>query len=203
MDLFELGYAYFTEKDPERVVQCWNKILNYNIRVPIYQRFQVPSYYATWEEFLGAKIWANATADSVNGSVFQDWVVDWAPTDLKRSHEWQYSQHTSADQTPIPYVPVASPGLKPKGRMWRADAPALSNRAALAWGAKPMNAATLGLGNLVRYLPIKHHYALVMPAHPAQGECRCKYKYLVIDTKDGGRCYLVYFFQKKRRRSNS
>ncbi len=47
--------------------------------------------------------------------------------------KWKCNQHTSADQTKIPCVPVASPGLKSKGRvcMWRADVPALSNRARL------------------------------------------------------------------------
>ncbi len=30
-------------------------------------------------------------------------------------NKWRFNQHTSADQTPISYIPVASPGLKPKG----------------------------------------------------------------------------------------
>ncbi len=40
--------------------------------------------------------------------------------------------------TPSPCVPVVPPGLKPKrgGGVWRADAPALINRTALAWTAK-------------------------------------------------------------------
>ncbi len=52
----------------------------------------------------------------------------------KRS-KWRCSQHAYADQTPTPCVPVASPGLKPKGRvcMWKANAPALSNRASSTW----------------------------------------------------------------------
>ncbi len=41
----------------------------------------------------------------VKGSARQGWVVDKAPTD-----------HTSADQTPILYIPGTSPGLKPKGK---------------------------------------------------------------------------------------
>ncbi len=39
--------------------------------------------------------------------------------------KWQCSQHASADQAPIASVSFASPGLKPKGRVWRADAPRL------------------------------------------------------------------------------
>ncbi len=55
--------------------------------------------------------------------------------------KWWCSQHTSADQTPIPCVPVASPGLKPKGRvcMWWVGAPALSNWASLTWGPRCAN----------------------------------------------------------------
>ncbi len=75
----------------------------------------------------------------------------------KRYNESRCSQHTSTDQTPISCAPVASPELKPNGRMWRADAPALSNRTGLAWAAKPINAATPGLGTSVCYLPMKRH----------------------------------------------
>ncbi len=69
-----------------------------------------------------------------NGPVCQDWAVDWA----------QNSPHqASADQTPIPYNPVASSRLKPKGRwVCRADAPVLTNRTSLAWAANPINTAT-------------------------------------------------------------
>ncbi len=35
---------------------------------------------------------------------------DWMNNNM--ATKWLYSQHTSADQTPIPWVPVASPGLK-------------------------------------------------------------------------------------------
>ncbi len=88
-------------------------------------------------------------------SVCQGWTVDWAPTDLKRSNEWQCSQHTSTDQTPIPCVPVTSPALKPKGRAWRAGTPALASRTGLTWAAKPIKAATPGLGTSVCYPPKK------------------------------------------------
>ncbi len=49
----------------------------------------------------------------------------------KRS-TWRCSQHTSVDQTPIPCIPVASPGFKQNGGggvyvKWRADTPAFSN----------------------------------------------------------------------------
>ncbi len=114
-----------------------------------------------------------ALLQGVNGSVCQDWAVDWAPTDIQNGPA-NGSQHTSADQTLIPGVPVASSGLKPKGMMvWREDIPALTS---LAWAAKPINATTPGLGTSVCYLPIENHHALVVPAQPTQGECRRKYK---------------------------
>ncbi len=76
----------------------------------------------------------------------------------KRFNKWRCSQHTSTDQTPIPCVPIRLPALKPKGIVvWRADALALTNCASLAWAAKPLNAATPGLGTSVCYLPMKHH----------------------------------------------
>ncbi len=40
---------------------------------------------------------------------------------------------------------------------WRADAPTLSNALNLAWAAKPLSAATPGLGTSVCLLPTKHH----------------------------------------------
>ncbi len=90
----------------------------------------------------------------------------------KRFNKWRCSHHPSAGQTHIPCVPVtSSPGLKPKLRMWRADAPALTNRTNLAWATKPVNAAMPRLGTSACFLPMKHHHALVMPAQPAQGEC--------------------------------
>ncbi len=50
----------------------------------------------------------------------------------KRSNKWRCSQHTSADQTPIPCVTRIQT---------KRDAPALSDRARLASAAKPINAA--------------------------------------------------------------
>ncbi len=35
---------------------------------------------------------------------------------VKRSNKWWRNQHTYADQSPISCIPVASPGLEPKGR---------------------------------------------------------------------------------------
>ncbi len=67
------------------------------------------------------------------------WPTEW-------SKKWWCNKHNSVDQTPIPCVPVASLGLTPKGSVWRADAPALTNETGLAWAAKPINAATPGLG---------------------------------------------------------
>ncbi len=60
--------------------------------------------------------------------------------------------------------------------VWRADTPAPSNQTGLAWTAKPINAATPGLGTSVCLLPMKHHHVspLAMPAQPAPGECRLK-----------------------------
>ncbi len=83
----------------------------------------------------------------------------------KWSNKWRCSHHTSTDQTPIPCVLVASSRLKPRGRVWRADAPALSNRAGLARAAKPKNAATPGLGTSACWQSTKHHHSspLVMP----------------------------------------
>ncbi len=96
----------------------------------------------------------------------------------KWPNKWRCSHHTSADWTPTPCVFVASLWLKPKGRVWRADAPALSNQTGLAWTAKPITAATPGLGNSVCLVPTKHHHGspLVMPAQPTLGECCLKYK---------------------------
>ncbi len=48
-------------------------------------------------------------------------------------------------------IPVASPVLKPKQRVWQADAPVLSNQAGLAWAAKPINAETGELGVLTTH----------------------------------------------------
>ncbi len=61
----------------------------------------------------------------------------------KWSNKWRCSQHTSADQTPIPYVLASSPWLKPKGRVceeWMLRR--YQNRTSLAWAAKPITAAT-------------------------------------------------------------
>ncbi len=67
-------------------------------------------------------------------------------------------EHTSVDQAPTPWVPVASPGFKPKGgSVWRADT-------GLAWAAKPSNAGTRDLS--------------VLPTHeasPCPVECCRKY----------------------------
>ncbi len=52
------------------------------------------------------------------------------------------SQHTS----PIPWVPVASPGFKPKGRVCTYSGVLEPDKLNLAWAAKPLNAATPGLG---------------------------------------------------------
>ncbi len=67
----------------------------------------------------------------------------------KWSNKWWCNQHASADQTPTPCVPVASPGLKPRGGVWRADTAVLSNRTGLTWAAKLLNAAALVLGTSV------------------------------------------------------
>ncbi len=83
----------------------------------------------------------------------------------KWSNIWRYNRHTPANQTPISCVPVtASPGLKPKGT-------------GLAWAAKPIIAATPGLGISASYLPTKHYHGspLVMPIQLASGEHRFKY----------------------------
>ncbi len=66
----------------------------------------------------------------------------------KWCNKWWCNQHTSADQTPITCVPVAWAGLKPKGRVWRAGAPALSNRTGLARAAKPKHCSDAGTGDL-------------------------------------------------------
>ncbi len=69
----------------------------------------------------------------------------------KWSTEWRCSQRTSADQTPIPWVPVASPGFKPKGRLYmrRAGALALSNRASnLGSSCKTTTCSDAGTGDL-------------------------------------------------------
>ncbi len=73
---------------------------------------------------------------SVEGSARQGWMVDWAPTDLQNGP-------TNGGVINIPLLikllsTIESPGLKPKGRvcMWRADAPALSNRTGLGWNTK-------------------------------------------------------------------
>ncbi len=62
----------------------------------------------------------------------------------KWSNKWRCNQHTSVDQAPILCVPVASSGLKPKGRVLKEDPPAVSSCA-----AKPINATTPGLGTSV------------------------------------------------------
>ncbi len=55
--------------------------------------------------------------------------------------------------------------------MWRADAPAFTNRTSLAWAAKP------GLGTSACYLPTKHHHALVMLAQPAKQQVQISSKH--------------------------
>ncbi len=105
----------------------------------------------------------------VNGSVCQDWVVDWAPTDIQNG---RINGGIVTTPLPINLLSLASPGLKPKGRVWKADALALTRRTSLAWAAKPLNAATSAC-----YLPMKQHHALVMPAQLDHGKCRCKYKF--------------------------
>ncbi len=78
----------------------------------------------------------------VKGSACQGWVVGKAPTDLQNG-----PTNGSATSTPLPIKRLSL--AFPKGRVWRADAPALSNRTSLAWAAKSITAATPGLGTLV------------------------------------------------------
>ncbi len=94
------------------------------------------------------------------------WSTYWQ---TNRSNRWRCNHYTSAGQAPIPCIPVASPGLKPIGRVWRADVPALKNRRSVA--------VTPGQGTCACFLRMKHHYALGMPAQPAQDEYRRKYKW--------------------------
>ncbi len=84
----------------------------------------------------------------------------------KRPNTWRCSHHTSADQTPIPCDPAAPPGLKPKWRVCE-ERPLRRSQTGQAEGLKTSAC----------YLPMKHCHALVMPAPPAPGECRLKYKY--------------------------
>ncbi len=66
----------------------------------------------------------------VKGSARQGWAANRAPTDLQDGPTNGVVVNTLLS---IPCVPVASPGLKPKGEgVYRADAPKLPNRADLA-----------------------------------------------------------------------
>ncbi len=87
--------------------------------------------------FLGCQ-WVGMPGQGSRLSIY--WLTKWA-------NKWWCSQHASAFKTPIPCALVASPGFKQtkKGGVWRADAPAFSNRASLAWAGKPINAAMPGL----------------------------------------------------------
>ncbi len=62
--------------------------------------------------------WLLYQAEGINWSVCHTWAADWTHTDLQNGpiNNWRCSRQTSADQSPILYVPVASPGFKPKGR---------------------------------------------------------------------------------------
>ncbi len=80
----------------------------------------------------------------------------WHKTVNTKRSKWRCSHHTSADLTPIPFVPVASPGLKPKERVRSTDSPALTYRTGLVWAAKPITATTPWLGTSSCYLPMKH-----------------------------------------------
>ncbi len=75
------------------------------------------------------------------------------------SNKWRYSQHTSF----ISCVPIVSPGLRLKRRVWRADASALPNRTGVPWAARPINVTTMGLGHyLVRIGLWRHRVAICL-----------------------------------------
>ncbi len=99
----------------------------------------------------------------------------------KRS-KWRCSQHTSADQTPIPCVPVASPGLKPKGGRGggvceeRTLRRSQTGQAQLGLSCKASKCSDAGTGDL-SVLPAHETSPmnrLVMPAQPDPGEFRRK-----------------------------
>ncbi len=105
------------------------------------------------------------------------WWSTYCPT---TSSKWRWSQHTSADQTPIPCFSFSSPGFKQKGRlcMWRADAAALSNRVSSVWlelfsHYTCSDAGTLDFGV---HSPKRHHQLMMLP-QPAPGECWRKTRY--------------------------
>ncbi len=115
------------------------------------------------------------TINPINHSpLCQDWAVDWAPTDLQNG-----PINGGAGTKPLPTKLLSlrnfqtKVGEGSKERTLRCSQP---GQASLAWAAKPINAATPGLGTSVCYLPLKHHHALVIKAQPDQGECRHKYK---------------------------
>ncbi len=95
------------------------------------------------------------------------WPINW-------SNKWRCSQHTSVEQTPTPCVPVASPGLKLKGSVWKADALALTNRANLAWCS---DAGTGDIGVQITHEISLMEIPLLMLAQPALGEWLHTYKY--------------------------
>ncbi len=108
----------------------------------------------------------------VKGSARQCWAADRAPTDLQDGPTNGVVVNTLL---PIPCVPVASPGLTPKGEeVYRADAPGLPKWTDSACAAKPIDAATPGLGASVCYPPTNRHHGSLFarPAQPAPGECR-------------------------------
>ncbi len=84
---------------------------------------RIPAWTSSLK-WLGTPIWFVQKQSRVNerfrgpssfglGSILSTyWPTKW-------SNNWQCSLHTSGDQIPIPCVPIiASPGLKPKGRVW-------------------------------------------------------------------------------------
>ncbi len=81
------------------------------------------------------QVWLASGCQWVGMPVLSSSLSTYWPT--KWSNQWWCSQHTSDDQTPIPCVPAASPGMKPKARVWRANALAFTNRTSLTWAAKP------------------------------------------------------------------
>ncbi len=113
-----------------------------NINSSNYQRlkrkFKVQS--TSWYESIVLKTLSVNMFDKkvVNSSVWQSWAIQWTLTDLK--HGLTYGGVVS---TPLPikllsFEPsFSSPGLKLKGRAWRADALTLSNWTIAAWTARP------------------------------------------------------------------
>ncbi len=93
------------------------------------------SYFPTGYVPLGVKGWT-----------CQGWEVDWAPANLRNC-----PTNCGVISTPLPikFLSLASPGLKPKWRVQRADVPAHSKWTGLAWAAKPITGATLGIGTSV------------------------------------------------------